>query len=100
MVACNTPDGYSDIVFICGEFKSTKPFSDKELPSQAFSFHLENRTRELEKELSITKEALEIEREEQLEEENRKLKELTPQELFDKLTANEKEISELKVQLS
>src|SRR6266511_662974 len=44
--------------------KSTKPLSDKELLSQAFSFHLENKTRELEKELSITKEELKIEREE------------------------------------
>ena len=96
MVARNTPDGYSDIVFICSECKkdynnntlpwcekcgrlkrnrnrcfcshlktkSTKPLSDKELLSQAFSFRLENKTRELEKELSITKEELKIEREE------------------------------------
>ena len=96
MVAHNTPDGYSDIVFICGECKkdynnntlpwcekcgrlkrnrnrcfcshlkrkSTKPFSDKELLSQAFSSRLENKTRELEKELSATKEALTIEQEE------------------------------------
>ena len=93
MVARNTPDGYSDIVFICGECKndydnntlpwcekcgrlkrnrnrcfcshlkakSTKPLSDKELLSQTFSFRLENKTRELEKELSITKEELKIE---------------------------------------
>ena len=96
MVARNTPDGYSDIVFICGECKndydnntlpwcekcgrlkrnrnrcfcshlkakSTKPLSDKELLSQAFSFRLENKTRELEKELSITREELKVEREE------------------------------------
>ena len=44
--------------------KSTKPLSDKELLSQAFSFRLENKTRELEKELSITKEELKVEREE------------------------------------
>ena len=96
MVARNTPDGYSDIVFICGEYKnyydnntlpwcekwgrlkrnrnrcfcshlkakSTKPLSDKELLSQAFSFRLENKTRELEKELLTAKEELNIEREE------------------------------------
>src|SRR5204863_2395362 len=94
--ARNTPDGYADIVFICGECKkdydnntlpccekcgrlkrnrnrcfcsrlkakSTKPLSDKELLSQAFSSHLENKTQELEKELSIAKEELNIEREE------------------------------------
>ncbi|CAJ0648854.1 8468_t:CDS:2 [Entrophospora sp. SA101] len=69
IVACNTPDGYSDINrnrCFCSHLKtkSTKPLSDKELLSQAFSFHLENKTRELEKELSITKEELKIEREE------------------------------------
>src|SRR6185295_11923061 len=96
MTARNTPDGYSDIVFICDECKkdydnntlpccekcgrlkrnrnrcfcsrlkakSTKPLSDEELLSQAFSSRLENKTRELEKELSITKEKLNIEREE------------------------------------
>ncbi|CAG8597626.1 16643_t:CDS:2 [Gigaspora rosea] len=83
MVARNTPDIYSDIVFISGESKSTKPLSDKELLSQTFSFHLENKTRELEKELSITNEELKVEREEiksleekinHLKEENRKLK--------------------------
>nr|CAG8625677.1 874_t:CDS:2 [Entrophospora candida] len=76
MVARNTPDGYADIK--CGRLKrnrnrcfcshlktkSTKPLSDKELLSQAFSFCLENKARELEKELSITKEELKIEREE------------------------------------
>jgi hypothetical protein len=96
MIGRNTPDGYADIVFICGEckkdydnntlpccekcgrlkrnrnrclcshlkVKSTKPLSDKELLSQAFSSHLENKTRELERELSTTKEELNIEREE------------------------------------
>ncbi|CAI2175535.1 19325_t:CDS:2 [Funneliformis geosporum] len=62
MVARNTPDGYSDIVFICA--KSTKPLSDKELISQSFSSRLENKTRELEEELTTTKEELNIEREE------------------------------------
>ena len=89
MVACNTPDGYSDIVFICGDCKkdydnntlpwcekcgrlkrnrnrcfcshlkakSTKPLSDKELLSQAFSFHLE-------KSYQLPKEELKTEREE------------------------------------
>ena len=44
--------------------KSTKPLSDKELLSQAFSSRLENKTGELEKELSTAKEELNIEREE------------------------------------
>ena len=38
--------------------KSTKPLSDKEWLSQAFSFCLENKTRELEKELFTAKEEL------------------------------------------
>jgi len=81
MTARNSPDGYSDIVFICDECKkdydnntlpccekcgrlkrnrnrcfcshlkakSTKPLSDKELFSQAFSPRLENKIRELAK---------------------------------------------------
>ena len=44
--------------------KSTKPHSDKELLSQTFSSCLENKTQELEKELSTAKEELNIEREE------------------------------------
>jgi hypothetical protein len=40
--------------------KSTKPPSDKELLSQAFGFHLEDKTKELEKEPSITKEELKL----------------------------------------
>ena len=40
-----------------------------------------------------------LDRIKELEAENRRLKELTPQELTDKLTANEKEITELKTQL-
>ena len=95
MVGRNTPDGYADIVFICGECKkdydnntlpccekcgrlkrnrnrcfcshlkakSTKPLSDKELLLQTFSSRLENKTQELEKELSTAKEELNIERE-------------------------------------
>ena len=45
----------------CITSSQASPLSDKELLSQAFSFHLENKTRELEKELSITKEELKIE---------------------------------------
>jgi hypothetical protein len=41
-----------------------------------------------------------LDRIKQLEEENRQLKKITPQELLDKLAINEKEISELKAQLS
>ena len=48
----------------CITSSQASPLSDKELLLQAFSFHLENKTRELEKELSITKEELKIEREE------------------------------------
>jgi hypothetical protein len=44
--------------------KSTKPVSEETLISQSFSSRLENKIRELEKELSATKEALVIEREE------------------------------------
>ena len=35
--------------------KSTKPLSDKELHSQAFSFRLENKTRELKFEREVAK---------------------------------------------
>src|SRR6185369_16490228 len=95
MVACNTPGGYTDIVFICKDCKkdydnnvlphceecgrlkrnrdkcychhlaknkSTKPVSKETLLSQSFSSHLENKIRELEKELSTAKEELNIER--------------------------------------
>ncbi|CAG8568948.1 2276_t:CDS:10 [Ambispora gerdemannii] len=113
MVARNTPDGYSDIVFICGESKSTKSLSDKELLSQAFSFRLENKTRELEKELSITNEELKVEREEELLDKIKQqeteiikltqkieqLKTLIPQELVNKLNAYEAENEKLKNQL-
>jgi uncharacterized protein YceH (UPF0502 family) len=44
--------------------KSTKVLSAETLISRSFSSRLENRIQELEKELSATKEALEIEREE------------------------------------
>src|SRR5437764_9192423 len=71
--------------------KQTQSLTNRELVAQSFSFRLESKTRELEKELSITKEELKIEREEVakfqekseerskrvircLEEENRKLK--------------------------
>ena len=97
MVARNTPDGYSDIVFICGECKkdydndalpwcekcgrfkrsrnrcfcrrlaknkSIKPFPEETLIARSFSSRLENKIRELEKELYATKEELAIEREE------------------------------------
>ena len=90
MVARDTPDGYSDIVFICNECKkdydnnalprcekcdrlkrnrnrcfcsrlkakSTKPLSDKEMLSQAFSSRLENKTRELEQKLTTAEEEI------------------------------------------
>ena len=48
----------------CLKAKPTKLLSDKELLPQAFSSRLENKTRELEKELSTAKEELNIEREE------------------------------------
>ena len=129
MVARNTLDGYSDIVFICGECKkdydnnilpwcekcgrlkrnrnrcfcshlkakSTKPLSDKELLSQTFSFHLENKTRELEKELSITKEELKIEREEvtKFQEKSEEWSKKQKQELLDKIKSLEEKIKQL-----
>ncbi|CAI2190880.1 13127_t:CDS:2, partial [Funneliformis geosporum] len=79
IVGHNTPDDYANIVlFVCDRLKrnrnrcfcshlkakSTKQISDKELLSQAFSSHLEMKTRELKKELSTAKEGLKIEREE------------------------------------
>ena len=129
MVAHNTPDGYTDIVFICSECKkdynnntlpwcekcgrlkrnrnrcfcshlkakSTKPLSDKELLSQTFSFRLENKTRELEKELSITKEELKIEREEiaKFQEKSEEWGKRQKQELLDKIKQQEAEIIKL-----
>jgi len=129
MVARNTPDGYSDIVFICGECKnnydnntlpwcekcgrlkrnrnrcfcshlkakSTKPLSDKELLSQAFSFRLENKTRELEKELSITNEELKVEREEvaKFQEKSEEWSKKQKQELLDKIKSLEEKINHL-----
>nr|CAG8540174.1 9739_t:CDS:2 [Entrophospora candida] len=56
MAAHNTPDGHSDIVFICIECK--KDYDNNTLScceKRAFSSCLENKTRELEKELSTTK---------------------------------------------
>ncbi len=43
--------------------KQTQSLTNRELVAQSFSSRLENKTRELEKELSITKEELKIERE-------------------------------------
>jgi hypothetical protein len=117
-VARNTPDGYSDIVFICGECKkdynnnilpwcekcgrlkrnrnrcfcshlkakSTKPLSDKELLSQAFSFRLEN-----------TKEELKIEREERakFQEKSEEWSKKQKQELLDKVKGLEERIKQL-----
>jgi septal ring factor EnvC (AmiA/AmiB activator) len=128
-VARNTPDGYSDIVFICGECKkdydnntlpwcekcgrlkrnrnrcfcshlkakSTKPLSDKELLSQAFSFRLENKTRELEKELFTAKEKLKIEREEiaKFQEKSEEWSKKQKQELLDKIKSLEEKIKQL-----
>ena len=129
MIGRNTPDGYADIVFICGECKkdydnntlpwckkcgrlkrnrnrclcshlkakSTKPLSDKELLSQAFSSHLENKTRELEKELSTTKEELNVEREEvaKFQEKSEEWSKRQRQELLDKIKEQEAEIVKL-----
>jgi hypothetical protein len=44
--------------------KSTKPLTTEELIARSFGSHLEKKTRELENELSTTKEELKIEREE------------------------------------
>jgi hypothetical protein len=44
--------------------KQTQSLTNRELVAQSFSSRLENKTRELEKELSITKEELKVEREE------------------------------------
>ena len=132
MVARNTPDGYSDIVFICGECKkdydnnalprcekcdrlkrnrnrcfcsrlkakSTKPLSDKELLAQAFSSRLENKTRELEKELSTTKEELKIEREEvaKFQEKSEEWGKRQKQELLDRIKELEEENKRLREQ--
>ena len=96
--------------------ESNKPISEEELAASSYSSRLENKTKELEKELSATKETLEVEREEitkfqetseewskrqkqelldrikELEAEVERLKKLTPQELIN-------EINELKAQL-
>ena len=49
----------------CHKVKAqTQSLTEEEIISQSFSYHLENKTRELEKELSSTKEELNIEREE------------------------------------
>ena len=129
MVGRNTPDGYADIIFICGECKkdydnntlpccekcgrlkrnrnrcfcsrlkakSTKPLSDKELLSQAFSSHLENKTQELEKELSIAKEELNIEREEvaKFQEKSEEWSKRQKQELLNKIKSLEEKIKQL-----
>jgi hypothetical protein len=105
------------------EKKTTTP-TKSELISQSFSYRLEKKTRELEKELSTAKEDLNIEREEitkfhekseewskrqkqelldrikELETELERMKKLIPQELVDKLNAKEEEINKLKVQLA
>ena len=77
--------------------KSTKPLSDKELLSQALSFRLENKTRELEKELSITKEELKIEREEvaKFQEKSEEWSKKQKQELLDKIKSLEERIKQL-----
>ena len=91
--------------------------------SQAFSYCLENKTRELEKELLTAKEELNIEREEvvkfqekseewskkqkqelldrikELEAEVERLKKLTPQELINEVESYREEVAQLKIQL-
>ena len=103
--------------------KSTKPLTTEELIARSFSSHLERKTRELENELSTTKEELKIEREEiakfqekseewgkrqkqelldkikQQEAEIELLKKLTPQELVNEIESYKEEVAWLKTQL-
>ena len=103
--------------------KSTKSLTAEELVAQSFGSHLEKKTRELENELSTTKEELKIEREEiakfqekseewgkrqkqelldkikQQEAEIELLKKLTPQELVNEIESYKEEIAWLKTQL-
>nr|CAG8433193.1 15337_t:CDS:2 [Entrophospora candida] len=57
--------------------KSTSSLTTEELIAWTFSYHLENKARELEKKLLITKEEFKVEREEELEAEMESLKKPT-----------------------
>ena len=69
----------------------------EELVSQSFSSHLENKTRELEKELSTAKETLKIEREEvaKFQEKSEEWSKKQKQELLNKINSLEEKIKQL-----
>ena len=77
--------------------KSTQLVSEEDLMSRSFSYHLENKTRELEKELSTTKEELNIEREEvaKFQEKSEEWSKKQKQELLDKIKSLEEKINHL-----
>jgi len=79
--------------------KATLP-TERELISQSFSSRLENKTRELEKELSTTKEELNIEREEiaKFQEKSEEWGKRQKQELLDRIKELETEVERLKKQ--
>ena len=103
--------------------QDAEPASEETIIAQAYSSRLESKIKELEKELSATKEALKIEREEiakfhekseewgkrqkdelldkikQQEAEIERLKKLTPQELIDEIESYKEEVTQLKTQL-
>ena len=77
--------------------KQTQSLTNRELVAQSFSFRLESKTRELEKELSITKEELKIEREEiaKFQEKSEEWGKRQKQELLDKIKSLEEKINHL-----
>ena len=77
--------------------KQTQSLTNRELVAQSFSFRLESKTRELEKELSITKEELKIEREEvaKFQEKSEEWGKKQKQELLDKIKGLEEKINHL-----
>ena len=103
--------------------KPTRPVSENTLIARTFTSRLENKTKELEKELLATKEALKIEREEiakfhekseewskrqkqelshrikELEAEVKRLKKQTPQDLINEIESYKEEVAWLKTQL-
>ena len=77
--------------------KQTQSLTNRELVAQSFSFRLESKTRELEKELSITKEELKVEREEiaKFQEKSEEWGKRQKQELLDKVKGLEERIKQL-----
>ena len=77
--------------------KQTQSLTNRELVAQSFSSRLENKTRELEKELSITKEELKVEREEiaKFQEKSEEWGKMQKQELLDKIKSLEEKINHL-----